>query len=641
MGLRGYVLRRAIDSAVTFFFILLLNFLVFFTRMEEYARMTQTEQFVAYLKFVFIDHFGRVSTPGSPATIDYVFSRLVPTIILLVSSVALILLFSFLFGAIASYKYGKFADLSITSTLILVCMIPAWWLGLMISKMGPSLLGLNALSPLYSSVKYGILPSLTVFLCLCGIFFLVVRNSMVNIFPQQFIMLAKAKGVSVKSVIFKHAMRNALLAITAMLALAPFLIVNQLMPIERVFQVRGVGDLLFESLVSATGYERPPLATIQLIFLTLATLILVSHFVLDIAQHALDPRLKYPTTITDGGFSEKLRKKVKSRRKKLGLFWRSFKKTKSGLIGLAILSLFVIFAILAPVLPLSSPDARFPPVTTPQPPDPFLDRLFSGFFLSGGIKICSLKAALPLPSHWLGTDEMGRDVLSRLIWGARVSLFEGVAATLIAIFFGCFIGLMTGYYEGRWFAYILDRITEVFLSMPILVFVMFFPLEIGTTYYDIRAVFRWVLAIGFSTWAITAKFVRSQVVLAKERPSVEAARAMGAGDRHILWHYILPEALPVMVSSVVYIATIVLAMQSTLDFFGFRRRTWAGANPDAPALKFAPYVSWGTLLSYSTISQSLTLFWWTIVPPAFCIALLGLAMVLVSNKMADALNPEL
>ena len=115
---------------------------------------------------------------------------------------------------------------------------------------------------------------------------------------------------------------------------------------------------------------------------------------------------------------------------------------------------------------------------------------------------------------------------------------------------------------------------------------------------------------------------------------------MGANDRHILWHYILPDVIPVMVSSVVYIATIVLATQSTLDFFGFRQMRWS-SSPDFGPLSIAPYVSWGTLLSYGTTNQTLSLNWWPIVPPALCIALLGLAMVLICNKVADALNPEL
>lgn len=643
MGLKAYVLRRAIDSAITFFFIFLLNFFLFYTRMDEVQGLTQTEQFAAYLKFVFIDHFGTLPPPDSLPTVGFVFSYISPTITLLVSSVLLIILFSLLFGALASYKYGKLPDLLITAILVFVCMIPAWWLGLIIRKAGPDLLELNALNPLYNPIMYSILPTLTIVLCMCGIFFLVIRNSMVHIYVEKYVTLAKAKGVSLKSLLFKHVMRNALLAITAMMAIAPFLVVNQMVPIERVFQTHGIGFLLLDSLISVTGYEIIPMATVQVIFLTLATIIVVGHFILDIAQHILDPRLKYPTTATDGGFTKKLRRKTMSRKKRLAFFFKNFKKTKTGIIGLAILSAFIIIALLAPVLPLADPDPQkqAPASDYFKPPDPFLGNLFSYFLNSGGIKINLLSSPPALPPHLLGTDEFGRDVLSRLIWGARISLFEGITATLIAIFIGCLVGLIAGYYQGRWFAYLLDRITEVFLSMPILVFIVFFPLEIGELYYDVRAVFRWVLAIGFSTWAITAKLVKSQVILAKERPYVEAAKAMGANDRHILWHYVLPEAIPVMVSSVVYIATIVLSMQSTLDFFGFRRRTWAPHSPSAPTLTRAPFVSWGTLLSYSTVGQSLNLYWWTIVPAAFCIAFLGLAMVLISNKIADALNPEL
>jgi len=640
LGLKGYILRRAIDSLITLFLIFLVNFFVFFTRMEQYSGMTQTEQFVAYLKFVFIDQFGRVDIAGSPRTIDYVLSVMPPTLNLLVSSILLVILFSLIFGAVASYKFGKSYDLLITMILIFICMVPAWWLGLSMNRVVPNLLGVDARNPQYFFIKQSILPPLTLLLCLCGIFFLIVRNSMVNIFPQKFVMLAKAKGVNARSLIFKHVMRNALLAITAMLALAPFLIINQLPPIERVFQINGVGKLLFDSLISPLGVERIPLTTVQVIFLTLATLTIVSHFILDIVQHWLDPRLKYPTMATDGGFPKRFRRKVFVRKKKFGLFWRKFTKTKSGLIGLAMLALFLIVAILAPVLPITDPEKAFSP-HRPQPPEPFISTILSDYFISGGTKVCLLKRIPPLPKHWLGTDEIGRDVLSRNVWGARVSLFEGIATTLLAILVGCFVGLIAGYFEGQWFSYLLDRISEVFLSMPILVFIIFFPLEIGEVYYDIRAVFRWVLAVGFSTWAITAKLVRSQVILAKERANVEAARAMGANDRHIIWHYILPEAIPVMVSSIVYVATIVLAMQSTLDLFGFRRYFWSKNLETLPPLKNAPYISWGTLLSYSTFNASLSMNWWMLIPPATCIALLGLAMVLVSNKVADTLNPEL
>jgi len=108
--------------------------------MEAYSGRTQTQQFVEYLKFVFIDHFGTVGPPISLRTVDYVFSGLSSTISLLIFSFSLIFLFSLVFGAVAAYKFGKFPDLIITSVLIFVCMIPAWWLGLMIMKMGPSFL---------------------------------------------------------------------------------------------------------------------------------------------------------------------------------------------------------------------------------------------------------------------------------------------------------------------------------------------------------------------------------------------------------------------------------------------------------------------------------------------------------------------
>ena len=169
-------------------------------------------------------------------------------------------------------------------------------------------------------------------------------------------------------------------------------------------------------------------------------------------------------------------------------------------------------------------------------------------------------------------------------------------------------------------------------------FVVFFPFEIGDPYSNV-AYLKWILAVGLSTWGISSKLVRSQVLLIKEKPYIETARASGAGDGRVLLHYILPEAFSIIASSVIYTVAIVLSVQSSLDVFGFRRFIWS-RSPDLPPVTTAPFVSWGTMLSYGTMYARLEA-WWTVLPPAFCIVLLGLSLTLIGNKVADALNPKL
>jgi len=284
----------------------------------------------------------------------------------------------------------------------------------------------------------------------------------------------------------------------------------------------------------------------------------------------------------------------------LRLTIRRFKKIRKGILGISILSFFIIIAVIAPYLPLVNPEK----MTTP------------------------FKANPPSSGHWLGTDEFGRDILSRLIWSTRVSLFECLGALTISLSIGCLVGILSGYFYGQWYAYILDRLTDMFLAIPLITFIMFFPLPPGS--------YKWIVVTGLATWGITAKLVRSQVMTMRDKLYVQAAKSAGASTGHILLYHVLPEALPVLSSSIIYTAITVITIQSSLDFFEFRRFVWDPFN----VVRIAPVLSWGTLLSYGTIYGGLK-YWWTIIPPAICMTLLGYSLILISNTLMEAFNPQL
>jgi peptide/nickel transport system permease protein len=316
-----------------------------------------------------------------------------------------------------------------------------------------------------------------------------------------------------------------------------------------------------------------------------------------------DSRLR--STLEDGaGLTFLKTDRWKSRKAKTKFFLKSFIRGWSGKVGVALLCFLILLVLSAPVLPIEDPEF---------------------------IKEISLRNNPPSFEHLFGTDEWGRDMLSRTIWGAQASLLECLGALLIAMFVGAIIGFVSGYYRDQPIGYLLDRITDVFLSTPIILVALFFPIETGSL--------KWILAVGLSTWAIVAKIVRSQVLVTMEKPYIESARAVGASDMRIFLTCILPDIANIIAANIVYVVSIVMAIQTSLDFFGFKRFLWS-RGPELPPVLIAPVISWGSLLSYNITSFLALETWWTVIPPLVCLMLLGLSLILIGNKLHEVLNPE-
>ena len=221
------------------------------------------------------------------------------------------------------------------------------------------------------------------------------------------------------------------------------------------------------------------------------------------------------------------------------------------------------------------------------------------------------------PSHWLGSDELGRDALTRLLYGGRVSLAVGLAGALIATTLGTIIGALAGFYRGIVDS-LLMRFTDVMLSIPPLPLVLLLSGLLRPSGPLLIAI------IGALIWMGTARLVRSQFLALREREFVEAARALGASGPRLILRHILPNAVgPITVAATLAVGSSIL-LESALSFLGF------GVQPPVP--------TWGNLLNTATpwLSQAP----WLAIPPGLCIFGTVLATNFVGDGLRDAMEPR-
>ncbi len=224
----------------------------------------------------------------------------------------------------------------------------------------------------------------------------------------------------------------------------------------------------------------------------------------------------------------------------------------------------------------------------------------------------------PCWSHPLGTDDVGRDLLSRMLFGARVSLQVGLVAAGISTLLGVFLGALAGYYGG-WVEGVIMRFIDLMLCFPTFFLILAVIAMLDPSIINI------MIIIGFTSWMGVARMVRAEFLSLKQRDFVLAARSLGASDLRIMLRHMLPNAIaPVLVAATLGVAGAIL-LESGLSFLGL------GVQPPEP--------SWGNILSQSKASLELT--WWLSVFPGLAILLTVLAYNLLGEGIRDALDPKL
>jgi peptide/nickel transport system permease protein len=226
----------------------------------------------------------------------------------------------------------------------------------------------------------------------------------------------------------------------------------------------------------------------------------------------------------------------------------------------------------------------------------------------------------PSSAHWLGTDELGRDVFREFLSGAHVSLIVGLAATAISMVLGACIGVGAGYYGGGTDT-VLMRITDFFLVLPQL------PLVIALAAFFGQNLGIIILVIGMTGWPTTARIVRSQTLSLRERQFITRVRSLGASNLRILRVHILPNVMPLIFANTVLVIGSAILAEATLSFLGL-------GDP--------VQISWGTMLHFAFSSGAIGRgAWWFFVPPGLGIVLVVLAFTLTGHAIDVALNPRL
>lgn len=269
--------------------------------------------------------------------------------------------------------------------------------------------------------------------------------------------------------------------------------------------------------------------------------------------------------------------------------WAKFKRNRSAMLGAAIVLFFVLVAVLAPFLSSHDP-----------------------------IKV-SFTAIRKAPSlaHWFGTDELGRDIFSRMVFGARASLLAGMCSVLIALAVGVPFGLLAGYFGG-WIDGCISRVTEALFSVPFLILAIALAAFLGPSLVNA------MIAIGVSAAPLFIRLARGQVLAIKNEDYVQSTRSLGASNRRIILRHILPNIMPALiVQATILIASAIIA-EASLSFLGL------GLQPPNP--------SWGSMLN--TAKNFMTQAPWMSILPGSAIFLVVFGFNLLGDGLRDALDPR-
>ena len=270
--------------------------------------------------------------------------------------------------------------------------------------------------------------------------------------------------------------------------------------------------------------------------------------------------------------------------------WKILKRNPVAMTCLVIVILLTLIALFAPVIAPYDPDAIDMP----------------------------MKLAPPSAEHWFGCDEMGRDILSRCIYGCRISLSVGLVSQLIALVIGYFMGVCAGYFGGRVDS-VISFMIQVFSSLPDLLLAMALMFALG------RGLVNLYIALGVLSWAKTARLIRGTVLQLKDKEYVQACRIDGGSSLRIIMRHLLPNCIPTLIITVTMGIPSAILSEASLSFLGLGVRS--------------PMASWGAMISSSKTFIRTSPFYSLF--PGFCIIITVIAFNMLGDGLRDALDPKL
>jgi len=298
---------------------------------------------------------------------------------------------------------------------------------------------------------------------------------------------------------------------------------------------------------------------------------------------------------------EKLNKKSLNRSPRIARFragWAIYRQNLLGKIGLTLLVIFALMALCSFIPPLIDP--MYQPMT--------------------GVDPDIAKSIGPSLRHWLGTDFMGRDILSQLLAGARVAFMVGVSAAFMSIVIGTTIGMIAGY-MGKFVDTLLMRLADMIMVMPTLLVVLILAALFGQLNIWII-----VLIIALFRWPGVSRVIRAQTLSLKQRPFIEAAKVAGASHMRIIFRHIMPNVLPLAFLYMTFRVTSAIIIEAALAFLGF-------GDPST--------VSWGMMLQWVWKTGHMFKAPYWLLPPGICISLITLSFYMLGRAMDEVLDPRL
>ncbi len=596
-------------------------------------------QFSAYIQNLFRGNLG-VSFANRLEVSEILADRVWKTVILLFTGELVAITLGSVLGIIASWRRGSKLDLGILLWGLFTWSIPTFFFGIILvvlsrGHLPTGMMVTVGLKPedglIYwkDVAKHLVLPTITLGIGFTSSYMMVMRSSIIEVLSEDYILAAKAKGLSNLEILRDHALKNAMLPMVTLIALSLGYTVGGAIQVETVFSWPGIGRLIFDSV----GKQDYPV--LQGAFLLLAVSVIAANFLADFVYTLLDPRiqLEKPALVQHkqsiytsmllaftgffrtlwqipgsiGGSIINLPKAIprllkwgKTTGKTLWggtlVFWATLKRNPMAMIGVLMLLVVLILAIFAPLVV---------PFTIEE---------------MANLKITSEDIlAPPDADHILGRDDAGKDVLSQLIYGARISLIVGFAASFMSLIIGTVVGMIAGYFGGRVDTFFM-RMVDFLMVIPTL------PLMLVIITFWGRGLEKIIFVIGLLYWTYMARLVRSQVISIKERHYILRSKAIGASDFRIIFQHIFPQVVPLIIAQGVLDTSTAIIAESSLAFLGLGDPT---------------KVSWGMMLNFAFARAISKEAWWFLLPPGFAIVWVSLSLVLIGTALEEVFNPRL